>query len=255
MSVMSFKQLDERINQKKTSDLITLNLLGEQGIIQKRATLHTFIMLIFSGVLVLISTLLGFTGTERDYIQLLLGTGTCILLIVAYFRGTKMALMSIAVSLIAYGLYNLIILTIINGSVQLSSVLVGGFQILIALTYLREAKRFEDLSNNIPTAIDASLYQDVYDTLKTQAPNNSNMLIELRHSKQAIIVWLRPTSVVMLFKRDKRVYFDVHHVFKLTASDQDQGGNLLPVNAHIIDRSMTCYISRHAWLRYTQFTN
>ncbi|MGB7340362.1 MAG: hypothetical protein WBC91_15805 [Phototrophicaceae bacterium] len=255
MSAISFKELDARIQQTKISDLIAFNTIGERKTIEQRVTLHTFIMFLFSGVFMLISSLFNTTGTVKDYIQIVLAVSTILLMTIAYFQSSKISLLSIAAVLIAYGVYNLILLTLLNGTFHISSILVGSFQILIALTYIQEAKQFDDLTASIPDAIDETLYEDVFEALKTQQPNHSNQLIELKHSRQTITVWLRSASVVILLEGDNRLYFDIHKVFKLSSSvGNDTGGNMLAVDANIIDRSRKCYISRHGWLRYTQFT-
>ncbi|MEM9951146.1 MAG: hypothetical protein AAF846_06090 [Chloroflexota bacterium] len=253
MSDISFRQLDQRLQETHTSTLIMYNQMGEQQQMEQRTRTNNITMLISSVVMIVIGTTFDFNGMPSDYIQIALSGISLMVMIWAYFQDSQRAMLSMASISTAFALYNLVGAPFIEGRIDTSNIVIGALQVIATLFYIRQANTYQKLKNSIKADIDQTLYDAVRHALQTQRPNNSNQLLELQELTQTITVWLRPDGVVMLLQREQRLYFDVHHSFKLVADGNDKGGDKLTVRASIINQTRRCLISRHGWLRYTRF--
>lgn len=253
MSQISLKKLDERIRQTKINDLLAMNQIGEGKQLEEQAKIRNIWFLVTIGLAVLISSFFQFEGYLTDYVRVIVAIITIGVMIFSYVRGGVASMLEIALVMAINGIYQLIIVSLASGMIQGMSVILGTFQIGIALYYIQQANRYQQLQEKSISPENQQLYDDIYEALNSSEPNNSNKLIELKEMQQSILVWLRPSGVVILLKGEKRLFFDTNRSFELTIKGQDSGGDKVKVVAKIIDGVRYCLITRHGWLRYTQF--
>ncbi|MEO0597672.1 MAG: hypothetical protein AAF126_16300, partial [Chloroflexota bacterium] len=96
-------------------------------------------------------------------------------------------------------------------------------------------------------------YDALVIALSQTKPNATNKLIKIREDAQSLIIWLRPRMAIIYLDSVKRIYLDVNHTFELNIAGKDTGGDTLRVTARIDIDQRVGSISRHAWLRYTQY--
>jgi|GEM_PF-4327020 len=253
MSQISLKKLDERIRQTKISDLLAMNQIGERNQLEEQSKIRNIWLLMTIGIAVLISSFFQFEGYITDYVRVVVAIITIGVMLFSYMRGGVASMLGIAFVMAINAIYQLIIVSLASGAIQGMSIILGVFQIGIALYYVQQANRYQQLQEKVVSPENQQLYNEIFEALDSSEPNNSNKLIELNELQQKILVWLRPSGVVILLKGEKRLFFDTNRSFELNINGQDSGGDKMNVAAKIIDNVRYCSITRHGWLRYTQF--
>lgn len=249
----SLSQLDQRLKDISINDLLLMNQLGEKAELEKKSRADIITLALINGVVMFLGTFLYFEGFLTDYLQAGLAITTILVGLWSYMRSDKSALLGIAFIMGIGAIYYLIIAHIVQGSINGVSLTIGTMQLGLSLFYIQKANQYALLDTKTADISNMDLYQEVYDKLASTSPNSSNQLIELNEHMQAITIWLRPSIVVILLESEKRLFFDISQSLRLKIAGKDKGGDSLKVEAHFITRRRICWISRHGWLRYTQF--
>lgn len=250
----SLKQLDHELAQLSINDSLAFNQLGEKSQLENKSQKDIFWIVLMNGMAILIINILTFEGILTDYFQIGLAILTLSIGLWAYRRGGQSALLGVAFIVGLWALYYLLIANMVHGTINGTSIIIGAGLLVITLYHVKRANQYAELDKKTSDIAHLDLYNAIYDTLSENSPNSSNNLLELNNLTQKIRVWLRPSYVVILLIGEKRLFFDTTQSFILTIHGQDRGGDTLKVDASIIDQMRTCSISRHGWLRYTQFT-
>lgn len=255
MSIQSLKQLDERIKQVNIRDLVGMNLLAQKIEIRQESRAYNIVYLMLS-VYMLLTTVMELPGSSlRDTIFFVLSLVIFLTTAGALIKGGKFAMLALALVASLVGIYNLILINILDNQIHIVNLILGALNILFALYYIRQANHYEVLEKHTAQQSDSNnqLYHDVMKTLSLEKPDKTNSLIVLEELRQEITVWLRPTFVVIYLHHGKRLFFDTNRSFELVINGQDKGGEKINVLASIIDSKRSCSISRYDWLRYIQF--
>lgn len=145
-----------------------------------------------------------------------------------------------------------VVFSFLSGIV-LTNILVGTMQFGFAIYFYNRVQQYRALSSYPISASLQALHTDLVTALATQTPNASNRLIMLRENTQRISVWLRPHVPIIYLHGVQRIHMDTDHTFALSITGTDKGGSDVRVQATIAQERRICSISRHGWLRYTQY--
>lgn len=249
----SFKQLDKDLQQLSINDLLVLNQIGEKNQLEKDTKSTIFRVIAIYGFIMCLLTALTFTNILIDYVLLGLTLSTISIGAWAFKRGEKYAMLGLAGITGLWSIHYLLIGNIINSEINGTNIIIGAILLMITLSHIKTVNQYTELDQKTLESSHNDLYTELYQLLDSSVPNASNTLIELKAINEKINVWLRPSGIVILSKSKKRLYFDVNQSFKITIRGKDTGGDTIRVNASLIDRLRPCWISRHGWLRYTQF--
>lgn len=250
---MNFRQLDEQLKQFKTSNLLLLNQIGEQEQMARKARQHNVWLMLTGGVLILLIGVLRLEHGWAALVQIAVALLTLMVTIWALLRNNVNALVSCAFVMGINSIYQLFVPSLTVGYIRSSSIALSILYFLGTLYYIQQANRYRELGENVSSSDLSVFYNYLADKMQKSQPNASNKLIKLKQFRQEIIVWLRPSSVVIWVAGEKRLFVDVTQSFHLKINGEDKGSETLSVNAAIIDQTLSCSISRHDWLRYMQF--
>lgn len=255
MSIQSLKQLDERIKQVNIRDLVDINLLAQKIEIKQESRAYNIVYLMLS-VYMLLTTVLELPGSSlADTISFIFSLVIFLTTAGALIKGGKSAMLAVALGASLVGIYNLILINILNNQIHIINVVLGALNILFALYYIRQANHYEVLDKHTAQQSDSNnqLYHDVSKTLSQEKPDKTNNLIILQETTQEITIWLRPSFVLIYLHHEKRLFFDTNRSFELVINGQDKGGDKINVLASVIDSKRSCSITRYGWLRYIKF--
>jgi len=254
MSALSLSDLNQRLQQLKTSDLAALQHYSERQFATRAIQNEKATMMIIHAVCLLAASFL-----YSDLLSVLftvgLGFGFLALGTWGFVRFDYRHLLSAGAIAAFYSLflllYRVIWLPEFNSFDFIFSVIFVG----IALYYIEHANRLKASPKRKIREHIEQLYTDIQATLRQQKPNTSNKLIEVQQLTQRIIIWLRPTTVIILATGQKRLYIDLQQTFEMVIEDKDNGGETLHIEARYDAQSHQGRISRHGWLRYLHFVH
>ncbi|MEO1644636.1 MAG: hypothetical protein AAFR67_05580, partial [Chloroflexota bacterium] len=159
---------------------------------------------------------------------------------------------AIPLYMVIHTAYHLLFTQLISGF-SVVELFLGGLYGAFTWSYWMRLNQYQAVSKVGISDIAKSTYDALVMALSQTEPNATNKLIKIREDAQSIVVWLRPRMAIIYLDSAKRLYLDVNHTFELNIAGKDTGGDTLRVKARINLDQRVGSISRHAWLRYTQY--
>lgn len=177
---------------------------------------------------------------------------TLALLVFSSVSGRRQALQNTPIYMIIYAIYYLVVIHFIS-DFSLMNVLVGGLYAIFVWVYQNRHRRYQAVSSLTMPEIAKSTHDALVIALSQSEPNATNKLISIRENTQSLVIWLRPQMAIIYLSDANRIYLDVKHSLELAIAGKDMGGDRVSVSARIDSDYRVGSISRHGWLRYTQY--
>ncbi|MEL6403174.1 MAG: hypothetical protein AAFR81_02315 [Chloroflexota bacterium] len=252
---VQWKQLDKTVSSLTPDDYLAINNYSTAESLLTQARYEASCWLIPTTALLLLVALFNVydNGLALDTVAHAgLHAGTLILLIGAIIAGSKTPLYVTPLYMGIHALYHLLFTQFVGGF-SVVELLLGGLYGAFTWSYWMRVNQYQAVSKVAISDIAKSTYDALVIALSQTKPNATNKLIKIREDAQSLIIWLRPRMAIIYLDSVKRIYLDVNHTFELNIAGKDTGGDTLRVTARIDIDQRVGSISRHAWLRYTQY--